>query len=233
MNKLSCEVVGDLLPLYYDEVCSADTRESIEAHLATCEQCTTALHKLQQSSNLPFEVIVKNKQESTGLASFKGYWHRSKAAAFLKGLLLATAVCGVIILGYTGLFRWNITEVPSNVIKITDISRLKDGKIAYHVKMTDGYLVNRVKGQTEGDGIFYITPMRPVIKTRKSAEIGLGNRYDTIDLELLNGKRTDPSTKIKAIYYGPEDDKPILIWKQGMELPPATAAVEAQFVDRN
>lgn len=83
---------------------------------------------------------MKNKQESTGLVSFKGYWHRSKAAAFLKGLLLATALCGVIILGYVGLFRWNIAEVPSSVIEITDVSRLKDGKIAYHVRMTDGYL---------------------------------------------------------------------------------------------
>ncbi|OKP94114.1 hypothetical protein A3848_03545 [Paenibacillus sp. P32E] len=75
--------------------------------------------------------------------------------------------------------------------------------------------------------------MRPVIKIKKSAEIGLGNGDDTIDLEQLNGNRTDPSTHIKAVYYGPKDDKPILIWKQSMGLPPATAAVEAQFVDRN
>ncbi|MEK5236989.1 zf-HC2 domain-containing protein [Paenibacillus sp. FSL L8-0470] len=233
MNKLSCGVVGDLLPLYYDEVCSADTRESIEAHLATCEQCTTALHKLQESSHLPFEVIVKNKQESTGLVSFKGYWHRSKAAAFLKGLLLATALCGVIILGYVGLFRWNIAEVPSSVIEITDVSRLKDGKIAYHVRMTDGYLVNQVMGFLEGDGIYYITPMRPVIKTKKSAAIGLGNGYDFVNFEQLNANRTDPSTQIQAIYYGPKDDNPILIWKQGMQLPPASDTVEAQFMERD
>ncbi|WP_083705574.1 sigma factor [Paenibacillus sp. FSL H8-0259] len=72
-----------------------------------------------------------------------------------------------------------------------------------------------------------------VIKSRKFAELGLGNRYDTIDLELLNANGTNPSTQIKAIYYGPKDNNPILIWKQGMDLPPATAAVEAQFAEQN
>ncbi|CQR55534.1 zf-HC2 domain-containing protein [Paenibacillus riograndensis] len=233
MNKLSCEIVRDLLPLYYDEVCSADTRKSIEAHLATCEHCTADLHKLQQSSRLPFEVIEKNKQESTALANFKGYWHRSRAAAFARGLLLATTICGVIGLGYVGLFRWNITQVPSSVIKISDVSLLKDGKIAYHVKLTDGYRVNQISGKSEGNGNFYITPMRPVFKTKTDAELGLGNSYELIDLEQLNANHTDPSTQIKAIYYGPKDDNPILIWKQGMQLPPATDAVEAQFRDRD
>ncbi|AIQ68675.1 zf-HC2 domain-containing protein [Paenibacillus graminis] len=233
MNKLSCEIVRDLLPLYYDEVCSADTRKSIEAHLAACEHCTAALHKLQQSSSLPFEIIEKNKQDSTALASFKGYWHRSRAAAFAKGLLLATTLCGVIVLGYVGLFRWNITEVPSSVIEITNVSRLKDGKIAYHVKLTDGYRVNRIRGKSEGDGNFYITPMRPVFKTKTDVELGLGNGYEWIDLDQLNANHTDPSTQIKAIYYGPKDDNPILIWKQGMQLPPAADAVEAQFMDRD
>ncbi|MNN50262.1 hypothetical protein D3C81_1648380 [compost metagenome] len=201
--------------------------------MVTCEHCTAALHKLQQSSSLPFEVIEKNKQESTALASFKGYWHRSRAAAFAKGLFLATTICGVIVLGYVGLFRWNITEVPSSVIEITDVSRLRDGKIAYHVKLTDGYRVNRIRGKSEGDGNFYITPMRPVFKAKTDVELGLGNGYELIDLEQLNANHTDPSTQIKAIYYGPKDDNPILIWKQGMQLPPAADAVEAQFMDRD
>lgn len=233
MNRMSCEIVEDLLPLYHDEVCSAATREAIEAHLATCPHCSAALRKLQQNSGLPFEVIARNKQESAGLSSFQGYWHRSRVISFVKGLLLATAVCAVLILGYASLFRWNITKVPSSAIEITEVSLLNNGNIAYHVRITDGYEVNQINAKMGNDGIFYITPVRPVIKSRKFAELGLGNRYDTIDLESLNASRTDPSTRIKAIYYGPKDDNPILIWKQGMVLPPATAAVEAQFAEQN
>lgn len=233
MNKLSCEIVQDLLPLYYDEVCSPETRASIEAHLAGCGHCTAALNKLKESSSLPFEVIKKNKQESAALISFKGYWKRSRAASFAKGLLFATAICTVIVTGFYGLFRWNITEVPSSVIKITEVSRLKDGRIAYHVKLTDGYRVNQISAKMGDDGIFYITPMRPVFKSATDAEFGLGNGYAAVNIEQINANRTNPATQVKAIYYGPKKGTPILLWEQGMELPPAPAAVEAQFTYHN
>ncbi|MDF2938732.1 MAG: hypothetical protein K0Q90_4105, partial [Paenibacillaceae bacterium] len=187
----------------------------------------------KESSSLPFEVIKKNKQESAALISFKEYWKRSRAASFAKGLLLATAVCTVIAAGYYGLFRWNITEVPSSIIEITEVSKLKNGRIAYHVKLTDGYRLNQVNARMGDDGIFYITPVRPVIKSRTDAEFGLGNRYDSINLEQLNANRTNPDTQIKAIYYGPKNGDPILLWEQGMELPPATDVMEAQFTHHN
>lgn len=229
MNKLSCEIVQDLLPLYYDDVCSPDTRKSIEAHLATCAECTAALRKLQQSSSLPFEVVTKNQQDSHALASFKGYWKRSRTISFAKGLILATAVCGVLLTGYFALFSWNLTQVPASAIEITEVSQLQDGRIAYHVKLTDGYRLNKVSAKAGDDGILYITPMRPVFKSRTDEAQGLGNRYDVIDA----GQLSTPSRSIKAVYYGPKDDHPVLIWKQGMELPPASEAVEAQFERQN
>ena len=33
MSKISCDIIQDMLPLYYDEVCSADSRKMIEEHL--------------------------------------------------------------------------------------------------------------------------------------------------------------------------------------------------------
>lgn len=30
MSKISCDIIQDMLPLYYDEVCSADSRKMIE-----------------------------------------------------------------------------------------------------------------------------------------------------------------------------------------------------------
>ena len=40
--KISCDIIKDLLPLYYDGVCSADSKAIIEAHLA---QCAVSLFK--------------------------------------------------------------------------------------------------------------------------------------------------------------------------------------------
>ena len=39
MKKITCEIIKDILPLYVDDVVSADTRTMVEAHLAECESC--------------------------------------------------------------------------------------------------------------------------------------------------------------------------------------------------
>ena len=35
----SCEIIRDLLPLYHDEICSDDSKQVVEEHLKTCEEC--------------------------------------------------------------------------------------------------------------------------------------------------------------------------------------------------
>ena len=34
MKKITCEIIKDILPLYVDDVVSADTRTMVEEHLA-------------------------------------------------------------------------------------------------------------------------------------------------------------------------------------------------------
>ncbi|MBD0380959.1 zf-HC2 domain-containing protein [Paenibacillus sedimenti] len=235
MSKISCDIIKDLLPLYYDNVCSANTKESVEAHIATCEDCKSILDKLNVNIGLPQETIEKNKLEGNGLKSISAYWNRSKAAAFARGMILATTVCAAFYFGYIGLYQWNITKVPTDVIEITNVSRLKDGKIAYHIKMTDGYNVNQVNSKLDSDGGFYMTPVRPLIKSKKFADIGLANMYYSINLELVNANQKavhGKEVEIQAVYYGSPEDR-ILIWKKGMELPAASDAIEAQFINRD
>ena len=40
--KLSCNIILDLLPLYYDQVCSDETKALVEEHLSSCESCREA-----------------------------------------------------------------------------------------------------------------------------------------------------------------------------------------------
>lgn len=44
--KYSCDMIRDLLSLYYDNVCSADSRAAVEEHLEECSQCRGELKKL-------------------------------------------------------------------------------------------------------------------------------------------------------------------------------------------
>lgn len=225
MSKLPCDIVRDILPLYYDDVCSTSTKEHIEAHITTCSGCKLMVERLKEQEYLSLEIIERNKIEGAGLKSIAVFWDRTKARAFAKGLLAAASIFSLLILGYLGLTQWNIVTVPTEVIRITDISQLSDGKIAYQVKMTDGYNVNQINYKVNSEGDVYMVPVRPLIKSKQHYQIGLANMYDFVNLEQI---RANQGVEIRAVYYG-SPKKPILIWKKGAELPVANDTVEALF----
>lgn len=39
MDRITCDIIRDLLPLYIDEVCSAGSRALVEEHLQNCRAC--------------------------------------------------------------------------------------------------------------------------------------------------------------------------------------------------
>jgi len=45
--KNSCEVVKDLLPLYYDDVCSNESGSIVEEHLLECDTCKKYLDSMK------------------------------------------------------------------------------------------------------------------------------------------------------------------------------------------
>lgn len=227
MSRVSCDIIQDLLPLYYDHVCSADTKVLVEEHLADCPDCREVLSHMSSPMPLPAETIDQNHDEGAGLRLVATQWSRTKWIAFTKGLLLTCLAVGLLFLLYVGLFKWNITSVPTRVIQVSDISQLKDGRIVYHVKMTDGYNVNQASYDTDEEGNFYITPKRPIIKSKRFANMGLSNMYYFNDIKERE-KSFGDGVQIKALYLGTPDDR-ILIWEQGMELPAASESVELQF----
>jgi len=55
-NKISCDVIMDLLPSYVDEICSDETRKIVEEHLKDCKSCKASYEAMKQeglSSDLP------------------------------------------------------------------------------------------------------------------------------------------------------------------------------------
>ena len=45
--KMKCSVIQDLMPSYVDEICSQDSRDMVEEHMAECEQCKARLEKIK------------------------------------------------------------------------------------------------------------------------------------------------------------------------------------------
>lgn len=53
MNKITCNVIKDILPLYIDRVVSEDTQKIVEEHLEECSLCRDEINKLKKTLVIP------------------------------------------------------------------------------------------------------------------------------------------------------------------------------------
>ena len=90
--RLSCEVIRDLLPLYYDKVCSKESSSLIEEHLAECPQCVDELQKLK----MDFENPTISDGKMRLMENISAKWKKDKRVSFTKGSMLVSALAAVI-----------------------------------------------------------------------------------------------------------------------------------------
>ncbi|MFE5429283.1 zf-HC2 domain-containing protein [Peribacillus simplex] len=226
MSKISCNIVKDMLPLYHDNVCSKDSKKMVEEHLSECDSCKSELDRIRDDIKIPKKEIEKNKIDGKVIKNISMMWNRSRVKSFIKGVIISALLISLIILGYFGLFHWHITNVPTDVVEIKNVSELADGKIVYHAELTDGYSLNRLKYDMDEEGNFYITPLRPIIKQEAQPPYLMEKGYDFFDIKDQEINRN--GAEIKALYYGTPKDN-ILIWKKGMDLPKASEEIENMF----
>lgn len=224
MNKISCDIVKDLIPLYVDDVCSEDSKKMVETHLSECDPCQRELNNLKADITIPKKEFENNNAEYRVLKNIATIWNRSKIKAFIKGIIIAALLASFVFAG----FNWDVVSVPTNVIEITDVSQLEDGRIVYHTELIDGYALNTLKFDIDEEGNFYITPLRPLFKKKAEQPYGLLEKgYDTFSIE---DQEMNRDADIKALYYGTPKDH-ILIWKKGMHLPDASEEIEKMFAE--
>ena len=107
--KISCEVIKDLLPLYYDSVCSKKSKEAVEAHLTECEVCKAELLEMRES--MQFNVIGRNLSEAEELQKLSKKWRKGRMRSFLKGAVIAAIVIVLAIVLVSIFFSIRITVV--------------------------------------------------------------------------------------------------------------------------
>ena len=58
MNKINCEVIEDLLPLYVEHMASSSTNALVEDHLSGCESCRKKADSMHTQVSLPMDTDV-------------------------------------------------------------------------------------------------------------------------------------------------------------------------------
>lgn len=90
MEKISCEVIKDLLPLFVDVVLSEDSCRLVETHIAHCSRCRECYENMKNSE---FSYIEKKSHEEKEVIRKI----RKKMNAKKLGLISITAVLVAVI----------------------------------------------------------------------------------------------------------------------------------------
>lgn len=129
MNNLNCKVIGDLLPLYIDQVCSEESRKLVEAHLKECESCRQELE--QMKSRVVLESPLEEENPKKTLVRIR------KA---IKTKYVIIALCAVIVGGglFAGYAFMRLMETPMSYeeAKLEVVPDKKDADV-YNL-MTNG-----------------------------------------------------------------------------------------------
>ena len=208
MSKISCDIIQDMLPLYYDEVCSADSRKMIEEHLQECEKCSNIFQKLKT------ECVVDTKEnaesiQSSVMGKMAHSWKRSLLRSFIIGIVITTIVLTAIFGTYYALFIRQNSMVSPEQISISAYS-LTDEQITFRLELLDGYCGGTIKTYTDENRNLYISVLRTVIKK----ELSDG------ETEIMNYGFNHEKKDYSAVYYGTPNNCE-LIWKKGDLLPTA------------
>lgn len=81
-NSYECEIVQDLLPLFYDDICSPSSKKLVQNHLENCESCRNLYKELKNDS-----VGRIMEQETHGV--LERHARKERTAAFQAGLIIS------------------------------------------------------------------------------------------------------------------------------------------------
>ncbi|WP_391122311.1 zf-HC2 domain-containing protein [Psychrobacillus sp. L3] len=119
-NKVSCEIIKDMLPLYYDGVCSDASKRMVEEHISDCDSCKSELDRIQDEIKIPKAEIQKNRNDAIVINKISSFWNRSRVKSFIKGVIISVLLLSIIL----GILTWVFiigTRAQSEDVDITII----------------------------------------------------------------------------------------------------------------
>lgn len=91
-NDIPCNVIVDLLPLYKEDICSEETKELVEEHLRSCEDCRQLCGQLTvpqtENKSLPNEAETFKK---VGKNLKKGKFYRRSLMIIITVIVIVNA----------------------------------------------------------------------------------------------------------------------------------------------
>jgi hypothetical protein len=191
-----CKIVKDLLPLYFDGVCSDESRKLVEAHVKNCESCAKELEIISEYEER------RNKQNGDEKKAFKKFSKqvRRKIAAYI---LLSFAV---VLLGYYFIFAYEFNVKYSD--DLVSVTIPVDGGIDIYINVKNYKEAYAVFEKVSENGYnVYITAVNNVI-TKLAPELDPTDHLVRIGNNLCFDFQSDSlrfnlpeNAEVERIYY--------------------------------
>ncbi len=88
-----CDIVQDLLPLYYDDACTEASKELVQQHLLTCEKCKKTYAELKNNT---IDAVIK--KESAGV--LERHARKERNSAYKAGIVIALLLLIPIVITF-------------------------------------------------------------------------------------------------------------------------------------
>lgn len=114
MNN-ECNIIKDLLPLYADNVCSSESKQLVDNHIAECQDCKAILRKL---SDTGIETILKEEGDNV----VQKHAQKEKRKSFTVGmvfsgiLMIPIVVCLIVDLATGHGLSWFFIVLASILV---------------------------------------------------------------------------------------------------------------------
>lgn len=153
MNKISCEIINDIIPLYVEDMASDATERMVEEHIEECLECRNKLVEMKEQIDIPIDNII------TPMASLKRKLFHKKLSIIMLSVI---ATFTIIILGIIYLTAPIPLEYNQSLISFEN---LEDGGVLATIsKEVEGYNIDaypadtlNVKNENNTEYIYHIT----------------------------------------------------------------------------
>lgn len=88
-----CDVVQDLLPLYYDNACTSASKKMVEQHLMTCEKCKKTYEALR---NTTIDTVMKDEAEDI----LERHAKKERNMAYKAGIMIALILMVPVVITF-------------------------------------------------------------------------------------------------------------------------------------
>ncbi len=133
MNRIPCDVIRDLLPLYIDDVCSEKSKLLVEEHLAECEECRYCLEDMKK--DLP-KVLTPEEMDSVDelFAFLKKMGKNTEKLSYkIIDRMTVTKATIIVILIFTFIFGYSmyhtVETIPAKKVSVKEIYELDNGDL--------------------------------------------------------------------------------------------------------